>query len=291
MSAAISSTDVECPMRHSSTTFPLPSIQAQTPMSGRSSTISTTVNSLPDELLLDIFRNIIPQQKRMKDLVRLSGVCRRWKSIIEDVSTLWSWIDGEDGLPFVQKSLQLSRDAPLDIKFETKSWEISRDDVDPALFLSEVLTSIARWKSLTLGIPATSSTPVFAVLRTASALNLEKLILIQKYRCWDLEPTDESLIILGEAGGLPRLEHLDISLTPIALAPLQLSGLKSLSLSNIKFVSADDILHVLQHSLELTVLSFNWRDDNDWPTVFEDQKLPASPSIELPMLHELRLMK
>ncbi|KAG8984681.1 hypothetical protein FRB90_005173, partial [Tulasnella sp. 427] len=86
-----------------------------------SGTSSITVNSLPDELLLEIFRYVIPQQERMKDLIRLSGVCHRWKSVLEDVSTLWSWIDGEDGLPFVQKSLQLSKDAPLDIKYETKS--------------------------------------------------------------------------------------------------------------------------------------------------------------------------
>ncbi|KAG9001037.1 hypothetical protein FRB90_011686 [Tulasnella sp. 427] len=247
----------------------------------------TLIDSLPEELLLEVFRIVIPQRGRMKDLVRLSGVCRRWRTIVECVPTLWSEIDGDDGLPFVRKALKLSKDVLLDITYpEILGLRVLQDKID---FVEEVLGSISRWRSLKMSADDLDLAMIAPAMASAPQLESLQLWLHISHFDFHYNPSLKRLHLFGGPDCLPRLKYLDLAHLPIAIAPLQLSGLKSLIMQDIAPVSDEEIFQVLSHSQELELLGLQWPDDSQLPTSTGEP--PNSPFIELPCLSEFRLMR
>ncbi|KAG8984723.1 hypothetical protein FRB90_005141 [Tulasnella sp. 427] len=247
----------------------------------------TPIHTLPVELLLEIFRIVIPQWRRMKALVKLSSVCRRWRVTAEGAPTLWSGIDGDDGLPLVRKALELSKDVLLDITYRDLSGPSSIGH--RIEFMEEIEGSTFRWRSLS--VLGYNLNLAMVTLGGVSAPQLTALHLEQRFDRLEGQdhPIRWKVYLFGGPNALPQLKHFDVSGLPIAIAPLQLSGLKSLSMRDIRLASDEEIYQVLLNSPELELLELEWSDDSQWPTVAVEP--PDSPFIELPNLTGFTLMR
>ncbi|KAG8971384.1 hypothetical protein FRB90_010514, partial [Tulasnella sp. 427] len=242
---------------------------------------STTIHSLPEELLLEAIRVVISPERPLGDLVHLSSVCRRWKTILFGASSLWSSISGLEGLHVIRQAIRLSKNAPLDITYN--STLVKRTSgTSLAAFLHELSTTIHRWRSLEI-----FSKDLYAMLEalnTTPAPNLTTLRLNGRSHSFDPEQPD---LLFGGYTGLPSLKHF--SATMMTIAPQQVSGLKSLSLTQLVLTSADLVCEILLDSPELEVLHIDLPDARGSPKVAGE--LPRSPFIELPLLREITMVE
>ncbi|KAG9001040.1 hypothetical protein FRB90_011689, partial [Tulasnella sp. 427] len=240
-------------------------------------TNSTTIHSLPAELLLETTRIIISSTHPLEDLVRLSSVCRRWKTVLEGAPTLWTSISGVEELPLIRKGIELSQSLPLDIKYD---WVYVKWTSGTSLsaFIKALSKSIHRWKSL--DISSNDIHSIFEILREAQAPILTTLRLDGQFGYSSPEQRD---LLFGGCAGLPQLSHF--SVTRMTITPFQVCGLRHLSLRCVLFISTDIVCEILLNSPTLEVLHMHFGNKSKWPTIIGEP--PRSPLIELPLLHEI----
>ena len=109
----------------------------------------TAFNLLPTEILLSILDLDVRAYHHPKRKYQLAGVCRRWRDIILDSSSLWTTIHVAMSTSSIMTHLERSRGALLDIVIETSLWSRFRHlALVPSL---DIVSSLAhRWHSLSI---------------------------------------------------------------------------------------------------------------------------------------------
>ncbi|ESK88870.1 hypothetical protein Moror_17047 [Moniliophthora roreri MCA 2997] len=144
------------------------------PDDGQTQSLSTTtpqsspINSIPVEILTDIFDFCQPQgdwrEPSVPTLEHIVAVCSHWRAVALSAPYLWSKIRLRDPLtpyiPLVQRWLELSQRCPLDITIRQSSkLDISglplkwmRIGEATSTLLNLLLPHLHRWKSLELSL-------------------------------------------------------------------------------------------------------------------------------------------
>ncbi|KAG9031927.1 hypothetical protein FS837_002856 [Tulasnella sp. UAMH 9824] len=216
---------------------------------------SAPIDHLPHELLLEVFKLHVDLDTPVRSLVTLILVCKLWRNIVEGTPSLWCHISGREGLSSIQKALTMVKGAPLEVTYcESEAKVIS------AAFFAQIGDRIAQTKSLTVNVGRLSPFP--AILETTSITILETLDLLV---LWAPGGQRDAVTLFGGRPASPALKNFRVNHLPIALAPLRLSRLRSLGLSNIIIASAEEVLTILMESPTLEDCSL---DQLDFSTEF-----------------------
>ncbi|KAG9024450.1 hypothetical protein FS837_005365, partial [Tulasnella sp. UAMH 9824] len=199
---------------------------------------SAPIDHLPHELLLEVFKLHVDLDTPVKSLLTLALVCKLWRNIIEDTPSLWCHISGRERSSSIQRALTMAKNAPLAITYsqtEAKAF--------PTAFFAQIGDRIAQAKSLTINVGRISHFP--AILETTSTTVLETLDVVI---LWAQEWQINAVTLFGGKAAPPTLKNFRVTHLPVALAPLRLSGLRSLRLGNIPITSAEEVLTILMDS-------------------------------------------
>ncbi|KAG8976923.1 hypothetical protein FRC05_002860 [Tulasnella sp. 425] len=196
------------------------------------------IDLLPNELLLVVFKLYISPNIPARDLVVLSLVCKRWQNVAEGTASLWCRISGRDGLPGLRKALTMARDVPLEIKYFKG---VAKTDTET--FLAHIGGQIAQCKSL--DISTSDWDPVLATLKQANTPNLRTLRLAVP---WNQGWKESVITLFGGEPAPAELKDLHVEYIPLAIAPLRLSGIRSLVLKGRPIVSTEEVLRLLGES-------------------------------------------
>ncbi|KAG9024630.1 hypothetical protein FS837_005248, partial [Tulasnella sp. UAMH 9824] len=213
---------------------------------------SPPIDHLPHELLLEVFKLHVDLDTPVQSLVTLILVCKLWRNTVEDTPSLWRRISGREGSSSIQRALTLAKNAPLAITYRQ-----SEARAIPTAFFAQIGYRIAQAKSLTINVGRIDHFP--AILETISTTILETLdvvILLAQGR------QANTVTLFGGKAASSTLKNFRVTHLPVALAPLRLSGLRSLGLSDIPITSADEVLRILMDSpaledCSLTRLAFS----------------------------------
>lgn len=242
---------------------------------------STPIHLLPEEIFLEVVRLCISPDMPLRNRIALTWVCRRWKTILEGAASFWSRISAADGFPCIQKALHLAKGVPLDLVYSDKGHGVSR-----GTFFNEVGDRIAQWRSLVAEFDGWSTPSPLANLGTIAA---PKLVFLQLVNTMVTGNSTIPITLFGGAPAPPSLKNLHITLIPVSVAPLHLSGLKSLTLQGVQTVSTTDILRILVDSPEIQTLHLAslWSLDRPKPQTLHSESAPTL--IRLSALCELLL--
>lgn len=183
----------------------------------------------------------------VRNLIVLGLVCKLWRNIVEGTPGLWCRISGKEGLPCLRKALAMAKDIPLEIQYWEKAARTKNET-----FFAEIGARIVQWKSV--AVTARNWDPALAILETVAAPNLTRLRLKAP---WDHEWERGVVTLFGGEPASPALKDFRVDLIPVAIAPLRLSGLRSLELKKMPVISESEVLRVLIDSpaLERCALS------------------------------------
>lgn len=245
---------------------------------------STPITTLPEEIFIKIVRLSINTDTQVRDLFKLTTVCRLWKRILEGAPALWTVINAAEGLGCLQKALRMAQSALLYIQFGRTTPKVSRE-----AFFQAVRGRRSQWKSLlVLGVyddwPQCIS---LAGLESTAPPQLERLHLIH----FPPEgPSGDPITIFGGVPAPASLKDVQLERVPIAVAPLRLSGLTTLVLANPPHVPLREIIRVLNESPALQTLHLSWGDYS----VSQDREpahtsVPEGQNIHLTCLRSLIL--
>ncbi|KAG8944230.1 hypothetical protein FRC04_002097 [Tulasnella sp. 424] len=248
--------------------------------------------TLPPELLTDIFRRALPEPifegfdeaisnpHLLKTLIDFSLVCQQWKAIIDDAASLWAFLSADSASPStLEHAIEKSQSAPLVITTGKRQLDIGvfLNMVTPHIHRCRVLCCMPnrQWREngeqqaieQLLQQPA----PILEELRVAGGACLvdsNGRYIRQPIQIWALENFAASLRVL-------RLVSVDWSWTPV------LSNLQDLQLSLVA-ISITELIDCLATTTQLRSLHLsNLRDQ-----VIAQQPAP-SQSVTLPFLHQI----
>lgn len=196
------------------------------------------IQLLPFELLSTTFKFYVSDDTPVQDLISLTLVCKLWRSVVEGTPSLWCCISGQEAVPRVRKALTMAKDALLEILYRE---DIAR--TNPEIFFGEICGLITQWRSLSI-TTGRSDSPM-ATLQITPPPNLKTLQLrAPRSGMWN----GRSIALFkGEPAPL-ALEELRVDGIPVLVEPLQLSGLRSLTLNGMPVVSAEELLRILRES-------------------------------------------
>ncbi|KAG8985384.1 hypothetical protein FRB90_004738, partial [Tulasnella sp. 427] len=250
---------------------------------------SCPIHSLPDEILIAIFRLVVCPLTPLRDPSWMRRICLRWKSILDSTPSFWTCIREDEGPRRTQRALNLSQNQPLDVIFKCGPYS----PVSPKSFMEDIGGSITRWRSLYLwgalqsglGVMTSAQAPL---LERMELKNFARHILLDESED-EAEIAEESEVItlFGGRPAPPTLKHFTLYNLPIALAPLQLSNLKSLTLRRVETASVQDLWQVLSRSPQLELLHLMWNHESELSAVSEGSR--ARQEIRLPSLREFKL--
>lgn len=213
----------------------------------------TEIYSLPDHLLAEIFSVLIfsSDESRLHAPDILSHVSSRWRAVVLNASTLWTFIVVT--FPFsagqiarAKAGLTRSNDQPIDVHIDVRdpdwTWESDEDQhqmnpVSMVEIMQWLGPSHPRWRSLTVLTDTWAPMHTFLAYSTmfSSLPNLERLSLS---RCNaftglpdapDPVPSDPVELFGGNAH-LPKLRHVTLAAVHINYSCTGFEGLLSLDL-------------------------------------------------------------
>ncbi|KAG8905659.1 hypothetical protein FRC01_008274 [Tulasnella sp. 417] len=215
----------------------------------------STINQLPQELIVIIFRLCLDSKEPVKVLKRLALVCPLWKAIVKGTPSFWTNIKAADGIKHARNAIKKTGELPIDLTLETS------DSISVAWFLAAFSEKVSHWRSVKLSFEALPTS--FGGLQTSACHSLEKLNLT-----WDgWEPgLSTSRLTLFDGGPAPTgLKDLFLWGTPVELTPMGLSKLSSLVLVDVPYIAMDDILFILLNSPTLITLDLRGLGDLGFP--------------------------
>ncbi|KAG8919807.1 hypothetical protein FRC01_001100 [Tulasnella sp. 417] len=177
--------------------------------------------------------------------MRLGLVCRFWKAIVDRTPSFWGHIKADDGLQHARNALTKTGESPIDLFLGFF------DVVTVDEFLEVVNRKVSCWRSVELEFDALPTS--FGGLHTSACHSLEELSLT-----WDFGnsyPPTSPLTLFDGAPAPTTLKNLTLYGVPVGLAPMRLSKLLSLELTEVPSIMMDDILLVLRNSPMLLILS------------------------------------
>ncbi|KIO25196.1 hypothetical protein M407DRAFT_25420 [Tulasnella calospora MUT 4182] len=181
---------------------------------------SRNINSLPNELLCEIFLLAVNPYSARTDRCRLILVCRLWKKHVEDSALLWADISARGGRAYIRRALENSKASMINLHYP----EHNEAHIDLESFMAEAGPYIARWRSLTVVArwsPQWES--ALDPLTSAQAPSLEFLELCL-FGPGYLTPA-KAITLFGGALAPSTLKYLTLSHVQVAIEPLGLSGL------------------------------------------------------------------
>ncbi|KAG8896046.1 hypothetical protein FRC01_012059, partial [Tulasnella sp. 417] len=223
------------------------------------------VQCLPNELLIDIVQLYAGPVSPIRDLINLILVCQRWRVIVEGTPSFWCLITGNETRTHLRRGLQMSKQLPLNIKYDTEASLIGAET-----FFEEIGPHIGRWKSLVAVLPILDFP--LAELETKPAPVLEKLHIVSNYKhTWRAPVT-----LFGGAPAAPTLKDVRIKNLPIALQPLGLVETRRLWLEAHPSAKSTEIMRVLRASSNLDGFALSDIQDQNDLTLVEDMiRLPV----------------
>ena len=240
----------------------------------------TTVDSLPNEVLIQIFAaaTFASEESQLAVPEILSHVSSRWRAILLNTSTLWTFIVVT--FPFTSKqisraktALVRSKNRPIDVHIDVRdpewTWELDEDQHPVGSFdMVEILewlgSSYPRWRSLSVFTDNLEPMQTFLAYSTmfSSLPSLETLSLNRCNAYAGLPGTTPDSIIptqlFGGNAHLPKLRHAVLSGVYIDYSCSGFKDLISLDLrhqSHGVSPSLWDIHQILRASPELSALS------------------------------------
>ncbi|KAG8947196.1 hypothetical protein FRC04_010919 [Tulasnella sp. 424] len=246
----------------------------------------TSIQDLPTELLLYIFRLSFDITSLKRDRCRLILVCQYWRDVVQESAYLWTEISADDDRHYAERSLAKSKDLPIDLYY------IWSGGPHPQMYLSsyvDLVTSLLfRSRSISLisqGYMLEWFESVLEKLQSKAALRLESLILKGDPSQRRRHGAGANPPQLPETSAFPKLRRLEIEGTPCELPPqgLQLHRVLSLNLVDVINVSAEQLLEVLRNSPYLESLELG-RSPITCPVQ------PALTQVHLPHLTTLHLI-
>ncbi|KAG9048125.1 hypothetical protein FS837_000696 [Tulasnella sp. UAMH 9824] len=241
------------------------------------------IHHLPPEILVEVVRHYVQRDTNIRDLIRLTLVCKRWSDIIQDAPSLWTTINAAEGPSAVRKAMQTAKSGLLDLTFN-----FSTAQMDQGAFLKSIGEQSARWRSLVVVVHRPTWDAIFEELQKGTPLNLEALYLTSLSMA---ELRSGAVSVVRGTWALPQLKSIFLSNIPINLASLQLSGLRSLTIECTPVVSGTDIIDVIRESPAIESICLELLDPlTGIPPLHEAFSHPAgNPSIQLASLLDLSL--
>ncbi|KAG8947199.1 hypothetical protein FRC04_010922 [Tulasnella sp. 424] len=212
----------------------------------------TSIQDLPIELLVYIFRLSFDITSLRQDRCRLSLVCHFWRDLLQEFAYLWTEISAHDGIQYLERSLAKSKVLSLNVYYLFDDGPRPRARLSS--YINQVIRLLSRSRSISLIAQAyalDSFALLFVNLQSQPALRLESLILrgfssqSRRVVAGDNPPGQ-----LPETSAFPKLRRLEIEGIPCKLSSqgLQLRNVLSLNLVDVVNVSAEQLLDVLRNS-------------------------------------------
>lgn len=258
------------------------------------------INSLPDDLILHIFRQgtfCSPDNKYAPTMpLRYSAICKRWRKLAMDASWLWAFLGFSDNPPYTLTKIFLarSRSAPLiiEINISDRKFDSEVNDYWPTTeYLSErlsmLLPHIYRWKAFSCC--ADNWAPlcgVLSILEPLAAPRLKRIEFNQSFGELPAEITPRiPIVLLGR--GAPALQELVLQGVPINWHHLTFSNLTELALHRLSqnvMLMVQDFWNMLHQSPNLRTLILSGAGP-----LWDEDAARNLPTIELLCLEELEL--
>ncbi|KAG8975720.1 hypothetical protein FRC05_005238 [Tulasnella sp. 425] len=218
----------------------------------------TSIQDLPIELLVYIFRLSFDITSLQRDRCRLGLVCHSWRDLVQKSPSLWTEISAHDNIHYIETSLTRSKDLPIDIYYLLSDGPVPR--IRLISYIEQVTPLLSRSRSIsviTLSSINNLLKRLLVELQSNPALLLESLILKGwPMPRWSFAAEADPPWQLSEISAFPKLRRLEIEGICCKLSPpgLQLHNVLSLNLVDIVNVSAEQLLDVLQNSPYLETL-------------------------------------
>ncbi|KAI9574261.1 hypothetical protein HD554DRAFT_16260 [Boletus coccyginus] len=158
--------------------------------------------------------------------VNVSYVCRHWRNVALDCSTLWTYLF-VTSRRWTEELLARSGRAPLKLHANTDSSHCDTSFLELDI-VEQVMNHVERIQELCFHLPFTSSDHQFFSGLSSRAPCLQNLKISTED---DLDCSQWSSILFD--GDTPALRTLELTGCPVPWHSLKLSGLKTLSLNNI----------------------------------------------------------
>ncbi|KAG8964023.1 hypothetical protein FRC00_004051 [Tulasnella sp. 408] len=241
------------------------------------------IHRLPPEILVEVVRNYVQRDTSIRDLIRLTLVCKRWSNIVQDAPSLWTTINAAEGPSAVRKAMQVTKDALLDLRFD-----YSTTQMDKGAFFKAIGEQSGRCRTLVVCLDRALWDSFFVELQKGTPSSLEVLHLSS------LSMADLSIDAVSVVRGnwpLPRLKEIFLVNIPINLASLQLSGLRSLIVTSAPGTSGTDLINIIRGSPAIECICLDVLEPlNGIPPLHEAFSHPVgNPSIQLASLVQLSL--
>lgn len=243
------------------------------------------IQQLPTEVVLQVLCMVVPPFLEQADyymvLRQVSGVCHRWRQIINSTPTLWGRIHSWDSAYVVKEALKRSAHHALDVYFDNDNRIRPMGRAERYNFVENLIPHLGRCRKLALGWD--SDPRQVKELLGLPAPQLEQLILRDEIGNDDFATVE---IFAGQAAFLKQVE---IDRVACRWESAAFKGLKSLSISNVSFQSFNQILELLQYSptlLKLKLQHIIFPDsDADIDPMFRQIRLPLLNNLQIRSIH------
>ncbi|KAG8909694.1 hypothetical protein FRC01_006795 [Tulasnella sp. 417] len=208
------------------------------------------IHRLPSELLVEVVRYYSQGDTRLRDTIRLTLVCKRWSMIVQGAPILWTVINAAEGPSVVRKALQNAKDALLDLTFNWYTAQMERE-----AFFESVGRRIGYWRTLAVLIEFPEWNFVSEHLEKSTPPNLEALHLSAGHG-----QGGRDMILFRGNPAPPQLKEISLVNVPIKLSPVQLRGLKSLTIGSMSTMPATDFLNIILESPAIESIRLRYLD-------------------------------
>lgn len=254
------------------------------------------IHRLPLELLIKVFRGFIEADRgagwlSQDRVLKLSVVCRHWRSVVYDTPSLWSAISSYYQLARLKKTIELSKGHLLDVHLVTEPFGHTSTNLQTA-FSTIRSTQSTRWRTL----QGKMSTRSFATLSRSAAPNLEELDLVLSEVRSGSRVTAVPLVNTELfQGSSTRLRRLKLQWTAqhftFNWGSMRFPGLESLHLTtanNSAAPSSTELLSLLVGSNKIRDVELNLPNKSESPQQVNDEEPTAD--VQLDSLQRFYLM-
>lgn len=227
----------------------------------------TSIRSLPEELLLIIFKLVLAASNSVHARATLALVCRHWRDVIYHASILWTTIRPSVWCRRTQLCLTKSQELPIDVDMNF----IETPDKWPREAIQKILKHLHRWRSANL------CTPFEQMLLDGLAHPAPLLENLKIKRFYGQTPFLDPF-----KRQAPRLRSVSLSWVAIPWSTEMLCGLEDLDLGYIRSgcPTAVELTAILNASPRLSSLKLH---DINFTPLFDERP------INLPLLQILEI--
>ena len=243
----------------------------------------SSISQLPDEILEEIFWNIIDSFRGSESCVPASRVSQRWRTIALRSSRLWSLIvTFRPGFrqEMMKTFMDRARTAPLDVTLSDFHWLTRKSSV-----ISTGLSQLHRMQHLTLVLKYGCHVQDIVRFPAAPAPHLQSIHLVL-----EAEPDiSEAVELTALTGDLPALRHVTWEvMVPCHLSPIARPTVTYLTIMGKHgreggVVDPHDLLNALRNMSSLEDIDIGGVQELALPEVTDDSR-----TIEFPHLRRIK---